>query len=90
MATRAQVILTAAEREMLRREAARKGQSLSAWMRKAALDRAAEAERRQPTSVKALRVFFSKCDRRELGREPDWQQHLTVMARSRMSGGSDT
>lgn len=90
MATRIQVILATAERELLRREAVRKGQSLSAWMRQTALDRLAEAGRRRSPSAKQLRAFFGECDRRELGREPDWEQHLSVIAGSRASGRSGT
>ena len=40
--------------------------------------------------VRELREFFREVDAREKGHEPDWEEHLAVMARSRASGGSGT
>ena len=34
-------------------------------------------------TVEELRAFFSACDRREEGREPDWQDHLAVAEASK-------
>jgi len=42
------------------------------------------------TSATDLRRFFKACDLREKGREPDWQEHLKVMERSRKTGLSRT
>lgn len=34
-------------------------------------------------TVEELRAFFSACDCREEGREPDWQDHLAVIEASK-------
>jgi hypothetical protein len=38
------------------------------------------------TSRADLKMFFQQCDGRELGTEPDWQEHLTVIQHSKNSG----
>jgi hypothetical protein len=40
--------------------------------------------------MEELRSFFSECDRRETGTEPDWEQHVRVIERSRRSGAADS
>ena len=40
-------------------------------------------------TIVELRAFFSACDRREEGREPDWQDHLAVIEASKRSGAAD-
>jgi hypothetical protein len=37
-----------------------------------------------------LREFFIKCDEREQGHEPDWQEHERVIQASQRSGDSGT
>ena len=46
--------------------------------------------RRGFQSVEGLDAFFASCDERELGREPDWEQHLEVINRPKDSGLSAT
>jgi hypothetical protein len=81
--TRVQVLLAEEERERFRRQAEREGLSLSAWLRRAGQDRLRSRQGRRISTVRELREFF-----REI--EPDWEEHLAVMARSRASGGSGT
>ncbi len=88
--TRVQVLLEQAEREQFRRQAEREGLSLSAWLRRAGQERLRSRARRRLSTVRELRGFFREVDAREKGREPDWDEHLAVMARSRASGGSGT
>jgi hypothetical protein len=87
LAVRVQVILDEQEKELFQREARREGLSLSAWLRRAGEERfqGKPASARIDT-VEALRAFFSACDRREEGREPDWHEHLAVMEASKRSG----
>jgi hypothetical protein len=87
---RVQVLLPEGEREQFRREAEREGVSLSAWLRRAGQDRLRSRQGRRISTVRELREFFREIDAREKGREPDWQEHLAVMARSRAAGGSGT
>jgi len=90
MATRVQVVLADAEREAFRRRAEMEGLSLSAWLRQAGREKLA-AHRPSPiTTIAELRAFFEACDTREQGREPDWEEHLAVMERSRASGAAET
>jgi hypothetical protein len=89
MSRRVQVILDDEESETFRHHAAREGLSLSAWLREAGRDRLAtrsSAERLE--TVEALRGFFARCDAREEGGEPDWEQHEAVIDTSRASGRS--
>jgi hypothetical protein len=90
MSSRVQVILNNEEKARLQREARRQGMSLSAFLRQAALERLADGEEQGLTSRADLRRFFQACDARESGQEPDWDEHLQVIARSRGRGASDT
>ena len=66
--------------------------TLSAWLRAAANDRLAERQRSEPFESPAdLEEFFRRCD--ELAgpeSEPDWEEHLDVIAASRGRGTSGT
>jgi len=35
-----------------------------------------------------LKEFFQQCDSRELGTEPEWQEHLAVIQQSKSTGQS--
>jgi hypothetical protein len=83
MAERIHILVDREEKERFRRSAAREGRSLSEWLREAAKDRAAASESRVALdSREALEAFFAACDRRERGREPDWESHREVIERS--------
>ncbi len=90
MAVRVQVVVDRLERERFRRRAAEEGLSLSAWLREAGREKAATRESKRRMTPSALRAFFRKCDAREKRREPDWEQHLAVIDRSRATGQSGT
>jgi hypothetical protein len=91
MPTRIQIVLSAADRELFRRHAIAEGLSLSAWIRRAAHRWAQSAGERHPLDTpERLREFFDACDQRESGREPDWDEHLEVMRRSRSGGSTGT
>ncbi|MEX0879705.1 MAG: antitoxin [Thermoanaerobaculia bacterium] len=90
MATRVQVVLGQEERERFRRQAEIEGKSLSCWLREAGRERLDTRRVRRIASVADLDAFFGKCDGRERGREPDWEEHRTVIERSRRSGESPT
>ena len=90
MSTRVQVVMDEIEREAFRQAAAREGLSLSDWLRRAARDRLESAAIPKLSSVEELRAFFSECDSRELGAEPDWQQHRTVIEESKATGRTAT
>lgn len=86
MAVKVQVVLDEAQREAFRSAAAREGLSMSSWLREAGAQRLARTRQVRMTSVGELREFFDECDRREQGREPEWDEHLAVMEESRRSG----
>lgn len=91
MSTRVQVILDKHEKQALRAVAAREGMSLSAWLRKCALERLEEsASKTTPSNLEQLRAFFQACDEREQGDEPDWLEHKRIIERSSTSGISET
>jgi CRISPR/Cas system CSM-associated protein Csm2 small subunit len=88
---RVQVLIKEQEREAFRQVAEQEGKSLSGWLRESALDRleATKASAKM-TSAADLRKFFKACDRRENGREPDWEEHLKTIEESRKTGRSPT
>jgi hypothetical protein len=91
MAERVQVILRPEEKVRLQRQAEREGTSLSAWLRQVALERLAQTvAKEQIASPAELRRFWKQCAEIEEGREPDWEQHRDVIARSKRSGATDT
>ena len=80
------VVIDDRERDAFRARAAAEGLSLSAWLREAARER---LEREQPTEIKTvvdLDRFFAERAAVEVGTEPEWDQHLDVMQRSRRTG----
>ena len=85
--SRIQVILSDNEAAQLKSRARRDGQSLSAWMRQAALARLRDAEAasfpRTPADMEAL---FAACDRldRDGETEPDWEEHRATIEASRL------
>jgi len=88
---RVQVLIEAEEREAFRRAAEEAGKSLSSWIRESALERLdAGGDGPRFKSAADLNKFFKACDRREKGREPDWNEHLQVINESRASGRSRT
>lgn len=87
---RVQVVMSEEERDRFRGQARREGLSLSAWLRTAGQERLAKAfERPRMQTREALDAFFQQCDEREKsGSEPDWEEHLKVIASSRRSADS--
>ncbi len=87
MSVKIQVVLSEGERDQLRRQAALEGLPLSTWLRRAGLQCLARAQTASRLdSAEALAIFFEQCDAREQGREPDWEKHLAVIGRSRVTG----
>ncbi|MDP9021399.1 MAG: antitoxin [Actinomycetota bacterium] len=83
---RIQVIVDEPEREAFRTQAEAEGRSLSEWLREAGRERLARSQPAELRTREDLERFFTGCDERETGREPDWDQHLEVIAQSRGSG----
>ena len=91
MSKRIQVVVDDREAERYRRQAAAEGLSLSAWLRRLARERLDAAKReRGIESVRDLEELWKVCDSSQSGREPDWDEHLEVIRRSRRRGSSDT
>lgn len=89
--TRIHIPLDQAEKERFRRQAEREGKSLAAWLRDAARDKLAAAERRPAiASVDELRAFFAACTARETRREPEWVEHRRVIEGSIGSGAANS
>ena len=88
---RVQVLMQEKEREEFRRLAERTGVSLSAWLRRAGLEQVSrQKEVTQLDSKEALHEFFTRCDEREQGTEPDWQEHREVIQASQRAGDTGT
>lgn len=81
-ASRVHLVLSAEERARFQAQAEREGRSLSEWLRLAGRSRLAAADRQRLSSVEALEAFFEERDEAESGREPDWDEHLSVITRS--------
>lgn len=86
MTARIHLVIDERERDAFRSRAEAEGISLSEWLRAAARER---LERSQPMEIKTvvdLDRFFAERTASETGTEPEWEQHLGVMRRSRNSG----
>lgn len=89
MASRIQVVVDDEEKERFRRQAAREGKSLSAWLREAARSRMARRGAPRLDTVEELQDFFHACDERETEPEPDWKEHRRMIERSTRSGTAE-
>ena len=91
MTERIHIVVGRDEKERYRQVAARAGKSLSEWVREAAEEKAAAAlAERALESADELRAFFEECDRRETGREPDWEAHRATIIGSITGGAADS
>jgi hypothetical protein len=90
MTIKVQVLLDEVDREAFRAMAKREGLSLSAWLRKAGKEKLSAKEQSKPIYDKdSLERFFVDCDAQALGNEPNWEDHLKVITRSKSSGQAD-
>jgi hypothetical protein len=64
--------------------------SLGAWLREAAEEKLESARARRFASTDELREFFARRDEQESAPEPDWDEHIGVMERSRTAGSKPT
>jgi hypothetical protein len=89
MSRRIHLVLGEEEKALMEQAARREGMTLSAWLREAAADRMKKYAPPALSSAEDLRGFFEACDRREEGREPEWDAHRKVIEASRAEGVSD-
>lgn len=86
MAARIHLVVDEHERDAFRAGAAAQGLSLSEWIREAARERLERERPMEIATVADLDRFFAERRDVETGREPDWEQHLAIMERSRSAG----
>lgn len=86
MSVRIQVVIDEREREAFRARAGAEGLSLSEWLREAGRERMARGQPGELRTAQDLREFFDACEAREVGTEPDWEEHLEIMRGSRTAG----
>ena len=80
MSQRVQVILDDKEATEFKAQAVKEAKSLSAWLREAGLKMLEERKQWRPLSdSNALKRFFTQCNNREKGREPDWEEHKKLI-----------
>jgi hypothetical protein len=87
MSIRVQVILDEEEVTRFKSQAMKESKSLSAWLRDAG-KKMIELNHKQQrlTDPDALKHFFRKCDEREKGAEPDWEDHKRLILDSYQAG----
>ena len=87
MSVRVQVILDEEEVSRFKSQAMKESKSLSAWLRDAG-KKMIEINRQQRrlTDPDSLNRFFRKCDERENGVEPDWEDHKRLILDSYQAG----
>ena len=87
MSVRVQVILDEEEVSRFKSQAMKESKSLSAWLRDAG-KKMIEINRQQRrlTDPDSLNRFFRKCDQRENGVEPDWEDHKRLILDSYQAG----
>ena len=87
---RIHLLLDETEKQRFRSQAEREGKSLGAWLRDAAREKLAAAERSTRIDTpEELQAFFGECTAREARKEPDWEQHRRVIEHSIRSGFSN-
>ena len=86
---RVQVLLDPESRRLFQELAEREGLSLSAWLRRAGEERAERQQVSRIRSVEELDAFFQDCAEREVGEEPDWEDHARAIRHSRGAGFSE-
>jgi len=87
MSVRVQVILKEEEAAKFKSQAMKESKSLSAWLRDAGkkmID--LEQQQQSLTEPDSLEKFFRKCNEREQGVEPDWEDHKRLILESFQSG----
>ena len=87
MSVRVQVILDEEEMTRFKSQAIKESKSLSAWLRDAG-KKMIELNRQQQrlTDSNCLKQFFRKCNEREDGVEPDWEDHKRLILDSYQAG----
>ena len=87
MSVRVQVILDEEEVTRFKSQAMKESKSLNAWLRDAGKNMI-EINRQQQrlTDPDSLHRFFRKCDDRENGLEPDWEDHKRLILDSYQAG----
>ena len=89
MTTRIHLMLAEEEKALLECAARREGMTLSAWLREAAREKLMDSGPPSLATASELTSFFADCDRREVGREPDWDVHRKVIDASKGAGAPD-
>jgi hypothetical protein len=87
MSVRVQVILDEEEVTRFKSQAMKESKSLSAWLRDAG-KKMIEINRQHQrlTDPDSLQRFFRKCNQRENGVEPDWEDHKRLILDSYQAG----
>ena len=87
MSVRVQVILDEEEMTRFKSQAMKESKSLSAWLRDAG-NKMIELNRQHQrlTDPNSLKQFFRKCNEREDGVEPDWEDHKRLILDSYQAG----
>jgi hypothetical protein len=88
MSVRIQVIIDEKEAARFKSQAMKESKSLSAWLRDAGrkmLEMNQEANALRDSG--ALRRFFQICHDREVGREPEWEEHKRLILEGYQGGG---
>ena len=87
---RIQLVVSPEDRERFFHGARQEGMTLSAWLRAAAHDRIRERHGAKTFETKEeLDEFFRACDAIPgPDREPDWEEHLAVIEKSKAAGAA--
>ena len=84
--SRIQVIVSEEEHEAFRRGAEARGTSLSAWLRDAGRQQLERERVALLVDAATVRQFFATLPEEPLEREPDWDEHRSALADSRVAG----
>lgn len=80
MSVRIQVVLNEQEAARFKSQAQKESKSMSAWLRDAGRKMLETNKPHQSlTDATSLKDFFRKCNERERGKEPDWEEHKKLI-----------
>jgi hypothetical protein len=86
MPERIHIVIDDRERQAFKARATAEGVSLSEWLREAARERLHRERPAEISRVEDLDRFFTERREAEMGAEPEWEQHVSVMDSSRRGG----
>lgn len=87
MSVRIQIVLGEEDVAKFKSEAMKESKSLSSWLRDAGRNALERKKGGAMVDPETLRAFFEKRGEKELGKEPDWDEHKRLITQGMKDAG---